>query len=636
TNMVFKRKKKLEISMPKDFQHKLHTHFDKDSNTLINLPPQWTSILNNDEIGAVAAVAAATQVIRTHQQQQRYQHFERPKPWVEDPCKLTPTALENLKLQTIVRGGGQQQHASNQSNVDRSNTLRHTSPLHSNNNFQFQQQQLNHVLPPLRPKSVDDLQNPHHRPFDYESENVSNMMIYRQQQYLTTGRNAHLDKLYNLKPTLSPTTHTLDYPPQQRQPKKPPTTNNYQNDLIQQQQQQQDFVDGPQTITAIPDYGRLHDGLSPATRNNYNVQQSSSSELHQPAKKQQHTYQNGVNGKQIGNGQAATTVPLVTTTRDKNDGTAKLSHEGFLNALQLVVSKQDPRLMYDHFVKIGEGSTAIVCIASDIYYKKQVAIKKMNILKQQRRELLFNEVVIMRDYKHKNIVEMYGSYLVDNELWVVMEYLEGGALTELITPLQTSLSSHLAVDSMIQPRMNEQQIATVCKSVLEALEFLHLNGVIHRDIKSDSILLASDGTVKLSDFGFCAQVLQTQVSKRKSLVGTPYWMSPEVIQRTPYGTEVDIWSLGIMVIEMVDGEPPYFNEAPLTAMRRIRDMPPPKLKNHHKASSRLQGFLERTLVRDPLLRATATELLAHPFLCLAGNSSCLQPLMGSSKTKFSQ
>lgn len=112
--------------------------------------------------------------------------------------------------------------------------------------------------------------------------------------------------------------------------------------------------------------------------------------------------------------------------------------------------------------------------------------------------------------------------------------------------------------------------------------------------------------MKISDFGFCAQVSQ-ELPKRKSLVGTPYWMSPEVISRLPYGPEVDIWSLGnkilfkkkisflqlylfslgIMVIEMVDGEPPFFNEPPLQAMRRIRDMPPPKLKNSNKVNSKI-------------------------------------------------
>jgi p21-activated kinase 7 len=288
----------------------------------------------------------------------------------------------------------------------------------------------------------------------------------------------------------------------------------------------------------------------------------------------------------------------------------RLTHEQFRAALQMVVSPGDPRENLDNFIKIGEGSTGIVCIATDKTTTRHVAVKKMDLKKQQRRELLFNEVVIMRDYHHPNIVEMYDSFLVEDELWVVMEFLEGGALTDIVT----------------HARMDEEQIATVCKQCLKALAYLHSQGVIHRDIKSDSILLAADGRVKLSDFGFCAQVSQ-ELPKRKSLVGTPYWMSPEVISRLPYGTEVDIWSLGIMVIEMVDGEPPFFNEPPLQAMRRIRDMPPPKLKNTHKVSTRLIGFLERMLVRDPSQRASAAELLQHPFLREAGPPSVLVPLM---------
>ncbi|XP_032297678.1 serine/threonine-protein kinase PAK 4 isoform X5 [Coturnix japonica] len=199
----------------------------------------------------------------------------------------------------------------------------------------------------------------------------------------------------------------------------------------------------------------------------------------------------------------------------------RVSHEQFRAALQMVVDPGDPRTYLDNFIKIGEGSTGIVCIATVKSSGKLVAVKKMDLRKQQRRELLFNEVVIMRDYQHENVVEMYNSYLVGDELWVVMEFLEGGALTDIVT----------------HTRMNEEQIAAVCLAVLKALSVLHAQGVIHRDIKSDSILLTHDGRVKLSDFGFCAQVSK-EVPRRKSLVGTPYWMAPEVISRMPYGPEV--------------------------------------------------------------------------------------------------
>ncbi|XP_069765136.1 serine/threonine-protein kinase PAK 4-like [Narcine bancroftii] len=308
--------------------------------------------------------------------------------------------------------------------------------------------------------------------------------------------------------------------------------------------------------------------------------------------------------------------PLGPDSRSPQREPQRVSHEQFRAALQMVVDPGDPRSYLDNFIKIGEGSTGIVCIATVKGTGKLVAVKKMDLRKQQRRELLFNEVVIMRDYHHENVVEMYNSYLVDDELWVVMEFLEGGALTDIVT----------------HTRMNEEQIATVCLSVLKGLAVLHAQGVIHRDIKSDSILLTHDGRVKLSDFGFCAQVSK-DVPRRKSLVGTPYWMAPELISRLPYGPEVDIWSLGIMVIEMVDGEPPYFNEPPLKAMKMIRDNLPPKLKNGQKVSPLLKGFLDRLLVRDPSQRAMATELLKHPFLSKAGHPSCIVLLMRMNRIK---
>ncbi|XP_030638464.1 serine/threonine-protein kinase PAK 6 [Chanos chanos] len=297
----------------------------------------------------------------------------------------------------------------------------------------------------------------------------------------------------------------------------------------------------------------------------------------------------------------------------------KVTHEQFKAALQMVVDKGDPRSYLENFVRIGEGSTGVVCIAREKHSGRQVAVKMMDLRRQQRRELLFNEVVIMRDYQHRNVVEMYKSALVEEELWVIMEYLQGGALTNIVS----------------ETRLTEEQIATVCEAVLQALAYLHSQGVIHRDIKSDSILLSLDGRVKLSDFGFCAQISK-DIPKRKSLVGTPYWMAPEVISKSAYGTEVDVWSLGIMVVEMVDGEPPYFSETPVAAMKRLRDEPAPTVRNVHQISPVLKDFLDRMLTRDPMERASATDLLEHPFLLQSSSPQCLVPLVELYRKRMSR
>ncbi|XP_076834895.1 serine/threonine-protein kinase PAK 6 isoform X1 [Brachyhypopomus gauderio] len=297
----------------------------------------------------------------------------------------------------------------------------------------------------------------------------------------------------------------------------------------------------------------------------------------------------------------------------------KVTHEQFKAALQMVVDKGDPRSYLENFVKIGEGSTGVVCIAREKHSGRLVAVKMMDLRRQQRRELLFNEVVIMRDYQHRNVVEMFKSALVEEELWVIMEYLQGGALTNIVS----------------ETRLSEEQIATVCEAVLQALAYLHSQGVIHRDIKSDSILLSLDGRIKLSDFGFCAQISK-DIPKRKSLVGTPYWMAPEVISKSPYGTEVDVWSMGIMVVEMVDGEPPYFSETPVTAMKRLRDEPAPTVRNVQQVSPVLKDFLDRMLTRDPVERASATDLLEHPFLLQSSSPQCLVPLVEQYRKRMSR
>lgn len=205
----------------------------------------------------------------------------------------------------------------------------------------------------------------------------------------------------------------------------------------------------------------------------------------------------------------------------------KMSDEEIMEKLKSIVTIGDPNRKYARMEKIGQGASGTVFTAIEVSTGMEVAIKQMNLSQQPKKELIINEILVMRENKHPNVVNYLDSYLVGEELWVVMEYLPGGSLTEVVT----------------ETCMDEGQIAAVSREVLQALEFLHYNHVIHRDIKSDNILLGMDGSVKLTDFGFCAQISAEQ-NKRTTMVGTPYWMAPEVVTRKQYGPRVDIWSLG--------------------------------------------------------------------------------------------
>ena len=263
-----------------------------------------------------------------------------------------------------------------------------------------------------------------------------------------------------------------------------------------------------------------------------------------------------------------------------------------IQRLQAIVSEGDPTKKYRQLVKIGQGASGGVYTAFEVGTNKCVAIKQMNLEQQPKKDLIINEILVMKDSSNKNVVNFMDSFLVKGDLWVVMEYMEGGSLTDVVT----------------FNMMSEGQIAAVCRETLNGLQFLHSRGVIHRDIKSDNILLSMEGAIKLTDFGFCAQINESAM-KRTTMVGTPYWMAPEVVTRKEYGRKVDIWSLGIMAIEMIEGEPPYLTESPLRALYLIATNGTPTIKDEATLSGVFREWLGLALKVDPEKRASAYDLL---------------------------
>ncbi|XP_071312562.1 serine/threonine-protein kinase PAK 3-like [Agelaius tricolor] len=246
----------------------------------------------------------------------------------------------------------------------------------------------------------------------------------------------------------------------------------------------------------------------------------------------------------------------------------------------------------------------------------EVAIKKINLQGLGRKELTVNEIMIMKRYRSSSVVNYLDSYLLGEELWLVMEYMDGGALSDVIH--KTCLS--------------EDHIAAISRECLQGLDFLHSNDVIHRDVKSDNILLRTDGSVKLTDFGLSTQLTPEQ-SRPCLVAGTPWWMAPEVVTGQPYGPKVDIWSFGIVGIEMLEKEPPYWDQSHASARRLIATVGTPKLRQPKLLSALLRDFLSCCLQTDEERRWSAKELLQHPFVRFAEPASSLVPLIVSVKKR---
>ncbi|XP_066038637.1 serine/threonine-protein kinase PAK 3-like [Chamaea fasciata] len=242
--------------------------------------------------------------------------------------------------------------------------------------------------------------------------------------------------------------------------------------------------------------------------------------------------------------------------------------------------------------------------------QKQVAIKKINLQGLRKKELTFSELLVMKMNGNPNLVNILDSYLVNEQFWLVMEYVDGGTLSEIISKVCLS----------------EDEMAAISRECLQGLYFLHSKHVIHRDVKSHNILLGSDGSVKLADFGLFAQLLPEQ-SRQSSVARTPGWMAPEVMKDQPYGPKADIWSLGIVGIHMVEGEVPSWNETPVSPQLLIATGGRPRLWQPNLFLPRTRHFLSCCLQTDEARRWSAKELLQHPFVRSGNSAFTLTPLI---------
>jgi len=269
---------------------------------------------------------------------------------------------------------------------------------------------------------------------------------------------------------------------------------------------------------------------------------------------------------------------------------------------------------------IGRGTYGTVYKGIDNETGETVAIKIIDLdSTEDDINDIMKEIVALRECDSKYVTQYFHSFNIGPELWIVMEYLGGGSVHDLL-----DAKHQIGLD-------DEALIATILREVVAGLNYLHSLNKIHRDIKAANILLTSSGAVKLADFGVVGELSDT-MDKRMTLIGSPYWMAPEVImQDDGYDALADVWSLGITAIEIAMGVPPYSHLPPYPAMLKITQQDPPNVPES-KFSAEFRDFIRQCLTKNVNARPRVGELLSHPFLAKSQKVATLVPLISAAQS----
>lgn len=250
---------------------------------------------------------------------------------------------------------------------------------------------------------------------------------------------------------------------------------------------------------------------------------------------------------------------------------------------------------------LGSGSFGKCYLCIDPQDNSKVVVKQIDIshMDLNQKKEAYHEARIMSAFDHPNIIRFRDIYATTNgKLNIVMDYADGGDLAERIKEQKGKFFPEVfIIDIFVQ----------LCL----ALKHVHDRKILHRDIKAQNIFLTKDDIVKLGDFGI-AKVLSSTIDKAKTLVGTPYYLSPEIVDNKPYNFKSDVWSLGVLLYELCTLKPPFdASSFHFLALKIVRGAYPP-LPPHY--SRDLKALVASMLSIDPNKRPTIAQILKLPFV----------------------